>query len=85
MWDLPALGIKPMSPELAGGFLTTGPPGKSCLWGLLFKNSAYESRKGQNFSTMNKYCILTLKKMKMEGLRKKYICIYTGVEDQDKF
>ena len=71
MWDLPALGIKPMSPELAGGFLTTGPPGKSCLWGLLFKNSAYESRKGQNFSTMNKYCILTLKKNENGRFKKK--------------
>jgi len=25
MWDLPEPGIKPMSPALAGGFLTTGP------------------------------------------------------------
>ena len=23
-------GIEPISPALAGGFLTTGPPGKSC-------------------------------------------------------
>ena len=29
MWDLPGLGIKPVSPALAGGFFTTGPPGKS--------------------------------------------------------
>ena len=29
MWDLPGPGIKPMSPALAGGFLTTVPPGKS--------------------------------------------------------
>ena len=29
IWDLPRPGIKPMSPALAGGFLTTGPPGKS--------------------------------------------------------
>ena len=28
MWDLPRPGIKPMSPALAGRFLTTGPPGK---------------------------------------------------------
>ena len=31
MWNLPRLGIQPVSPALAGGFLTTGPPGKSCL------------------------------------------------------
>ena len=28
MWDLPRPGIQPMSPALAGGFLTTVPPGK---------------------------------------------------------
>ena len=28
-WDLPRPGIKPVSPALAGRFLTTGPPGKS--------------------------------------------------------
>ena len=28
MWDLPGPGIEPVSPALAGGFLTTGPPGK---------------------------------------------------------
>ena len=30
---VPWLGIEPVSPALQGGFLTTGPPGKS-LWGL---------------------------------------------------
>ena len=28
IWDLPGPGLDPMSPALAGGFLTTGPPGK---------------------------------------------------------
>ena len=28
MWDLPRPVFKPMSPALAGGFLTTAPPGK---------------------------------------------------------
>ena len=31
MWDLPVPGIKPMTPALAGGFLTTAPSGKSLL------------------------------------------------------
>ena len=32
MWDLPGPGLEPVSPALAGGFLTTAPPGKSkCL------------------------------------------------------
>ena len=29
IWDLPGPGLKPVSPALAGGFLTTAPPGKS--------------------------------------------------------
>ena len=28
-WDRPRPGIEPVPPALAGGFLTTGPPGKS--------------------------------------------------------
>ena len=34
MWDLPGPGIEPVSPALAGRFLTTAPPGKPR--GLLF-------------------------------------------------
>ena len=29
VWDLPRPGLQPMCPALAGGFLTTAPPGKS--------------------------------------------------------
>ena len=29
MWDLPGPGVEPVSPALAGGFLTTAPPEKS--------------------------------------------------------
>ena len=41
MWQLPGPGIEPMSPALAGGFLTTGPPGESTCGFVLqqvFKN-----------------------------------------------
>ena len=31
MWDLPRPRIKPVSPSLVGGFLTTGPAGKSLI------------------------------------------------------
>ena len=31
MWDLPGPGIRPTSPALTGGFLTTRPPGKPCI------------------------------------------------------
>ena len=39
MWDLPGPGLEPMSPELAGGFLTTVPPGKS-VW-ILYASIKY--------------------------------------------
>ena len=29
MWDLPGPGLEPVSPALAGGFLTTAPPEES--------------------------------------------------------
>ena len=32
MWDLPGLGLEPVSPALAGGFLTTAPPEKSPMF-----------------------------------------------------
>ena len=31
MWDLPGPGLEPVSPALAGGFLSTAPPGKPHL------------------------------------------------------
>ncbi|XP_029058956.1 acyl-coenzyme A amino acid N-acyltransferase 2-like isoform X3 [Monodon monoceros] len=50
MWDLPGPGLEPVSPALAGGFLTTASPGKSLercfltqrifLWDLLGGGSA---------------------------------------------
>ena len=38
MWDLPEPGIEPVSPALAGRFLSIGPPGKSSfkIYNLLF-------------------------------------------------
>ena len=34
MWNLPGPELEPVSPALAGGFLTTAPPGKSLHVGL---------------------------------------------------
>ena len=31
MWDFPRPGLKPVSPALAGGFLTTVPPAKPSI------------------------------------------------------
>ena len=32
VWKLPGSGIEPMAPALAGGFLSTVPPGKPCIF-----------------------------------------------------
>ena len=37
MWDLPWPGLEPVSPALAGGFLTTAPPGKPPNGYFLFR------------------------------------------------
>ena len=37
MWDLPGPGLEPVSPALAGRFLTTEPPGKSWARDFHFK------------------------------------------------
>ena len=34
-WDLPRPGLEPVSPALAGRFLTTAPPGKPLFWGFI--------------------------------------------------
>ena len=36
MWGLPGPGIKPLFPELSGGFLTTGRPGSPRMKSLNF-------------------------------------------------
>ena len=40
MRDLPRPGLEPVSPALAGGFLTTAPPGKPLSYILILKNIA---------------------------------------------
>ena len=35
MWDPPRPGLEPVSPALAGRFLTTAPPGKPEIWDFI--------------------------------------------------
>ena len=46
MCDIPGPGIEPMSPALAGGFLTTVPPGKSPV--CLFVGTQFNPNSGQS-------------------------------------
>ena len=43
MWDIPGPGLEPVSPALAGGFLTTAPPGKPAKTILREKKELEES------------------------------------------
>ena len=52
MWDLPRPGLKPMYPALAGGFLTTVPPGKSHLARNLIKE--VKDLYAENYRTLMK-------------------------------
>ena len=50
LWDLPGPGVEPVSPALAGGFLTTEPPRKS--HNVLLKRKVEEAnwQSGRNIS-----------------------------------
>ena len=43
MWDLPGPGLEPMSPVLAGGFLTIEPPEKPLAKFLILKEKEKNS------------------------------------------
>ena len=43
MWDLPGPGIEPVSPALAGGFITTAQPGKPLLLYFLILHSSLKT------------------------------------------
>ena len=44
MWNLRGPGIKPVFPILAGGFLTTVPPGKSSTFLFIPEDTEVQSR-----------------------------------------
>ena len=49
MWNLPRPGIEPMSPALAGRFLTTGPPEKFLRIVFIFSNDRKQFLKERYF------------------------------------
>ena len=61
MWDLPAAGIKPVSPALAGGFFTPEPPGKPFHSILLLSLSAEKVVQKLSGGQLGTICIKNLK------------------------
>ena len=88
MWNLPGQGIEPVSAALAGGLLTTGPPGKSSrsLLDLTFYDSASHFKEGKshlftsNLVTLEKSFILITLALITEYLR--YKAIFSTINDQ---
>ena len=70
MWDLPGPGLEPVSPALAGGFLTTMPPGKSLY--LYFYHTPGNSLKAGELlvDCVNSYACLVFFRVGPMDLRK---------------
>ena len=50
VWELPGPGLEPLSPALAGGFLTTAPPGKpAACFARIFKHCFIQLKLGVPF------------------------------------
>ena len=72
MWDLPGPGLEPVSPALAGGFLTTVPPGKPQF--ASFTNVLKTPLFNPSIFVDNKYEISTEQIMKNEQGQKGNFC-----------
>ena len=57
MWDLPTPGLEPVSPALAGRFLTTVPPGKPKLLFLKYTYThTHTTSQSHNLTILFSYC-----------------------------
>ena len=57
MWDLPRPELEPVSPALAGGFLTTVPPGNPLEWLLKKKEKKEKETGGQQETAHTSQCL----------------------------
>ena len=69
MWDLPGPGIEPVSPALAGGFLTTVPPGKSSIILILPRKKRERERERENQSELPTFLQLVKAESVLEEAR----------------
>ena len=87
MWDLPRPGLEPVSPALAGGFLTTAPPGKSQKWDFLififcivsfsqFKSSLKKIKKKKKNNNVFNHTVVcqVLKSIWLQNCVRKLLC-----------
>ena len=85
MWDLPGPGLKPVSPALAGGFLTTAPPGKPTFYylkenskAIWYRSTAFsKSDKDALYRNCNRK-LLTLSRNGQKYFRQKAVTAVRG-------
>ena len=73
--DLPGSGIKPMCPALAGGFLTSGPPGKFSLTFFIFFKPVITVGNLNSFLLEN--CTISFSTISSQGQGNWGICLPT--------
>ena len=52
IWDLPGPGLEPVSLALAGGFLTTAPPGKPTMTSFQQENQTWQGQRSHKLITI---------------------------------
>ena len=62
MWDLPGPGLEPVSPALAGEFLTTVPPGKSLNYFYFLQDQP-----SSLIERLNRRCVYVRETCRLEG------------------
>ena len=85
MWDLPGPGLEPVSPALAGGFLTMAPPGKPKSVHSFYNTTQPPKEMFHNFQSLkyskvhskSLYIYLYIYILYMYIYRYIYICMYT--------
>ena len=78
MWDLPRPGFEPVSPALAGGFLTTAQPGKSKSTHKTFNKIGF-------FSNKKKILTIKNKKAQKRSLKLLLLCLKIKTHDWSAF
>ena len=79
MWDLPGPGLKPVSPALAGGFLTTAQPGKPLPSLLTSKFTKHKILNSVPSALWRYYfCIIWSLLMLLKGSCPIYCCLFVS-------
>ena len=83
MWNLPGPGLEPMSPALAGRFLTNAPPGKPYTDFYIVKySSLFSSNKTLMDTSFTLKSLINLSFILAQGISKLSLLIHSSVTEQ---